>query len=168
MAFITNLANVHAIRPVKPIYGWTQATPQSWTLADGETCFPGMLMTNIGKGQVRGAEPGETPVGICSTFQNELDISGSREVAVWVPGPDAILEIQIDATDPESATKWATAISDLADGEAQYVGVGEDSMLALSREAVAASEGKPAVEGIDPVYRLVDVSQTAIQIAGLL
>lgn len=171
MAFYTDLANVHLNRPVKPIYGWTQATPQSWTLAEGETCFPGMLMTNVGNGEVRGAKEGEKVIGICSTFQEELTVSGSREVAVWVLTEAAVMEVEIRVTDPAAAKNWTSALDSIKDGEAQYVGLGADSKLTLAGESVKAADegqGSSTTITIDPVYRLVDViGTTAIQIAGL-
>lgn len=112
--FRTNLATAYLKRTVRPLYGWTQATPKSGFLDPAwnrsVAIFPGMVMTKtsgnnytlIGSGT--GTNTAQIPAGLVSQWiggdgVDELLESGINALSVWVLGPDAEFEVLAGAFD---------------------------------------------------------------------
>src|ERR1700683_1473322 len=103
--FRTSLATNYLKRTVRPLYGWTQATPKSgfldpaWTRA--VAIWPGFVLTKtvgnnytlIGSAPTE-SDVGQQPAGLVSQFIggagiDELLESGVKVLSVRVLGPDA-------------------------------------------------------------------------------
>ena len=139
MAYITTIADVHKNRPFKPRYARTQATAQAVTInaSDAANIFPGCVLMRTGA--TEGSEgtgttaiftgaSGTTPAGICGTFAKELEITGQKDVAMWVLGNDAIFACS--AFDTEAS--WTVAASSLANGEDVFLTADSTGALTLS------------------------------------
>ena len=106
--FRTSLELNYLKRPLRPLYGWTQATPKagyldpSWTRS--VAIYPGMVMTKtVGNnytliGSAAATNTAQQPAGLCANFIggagiDELLESGVNALAVWELGPDAEFEL---------------------------------------------------------------------------
>lgn len=171
----TRLNNSYIKRTVRPLYGWTQATPKSVFLDPGwdrsVAIYPGMVMTKtIGENvslcgkTVAGVTAADAtthvPYGLSYGYvggdgiDEPLD-AGINVFAVWVLTPDAEFEILAPAFD--TTATW----TDNGDGTERL----------LYASASAGKEGKltPAQPGTaQPVARLLKVnSPTKITIGGI-
>lgn len=103
----TALNKAYLKRTIRPLYGWTQATPKSAFLDpawDRSTpIFPGMCMTHVaGAGgnelYTLATVTAAVPAGLSGLYIGGDGIdepleSGINAIAVWVLGPDAEFEI---------------------------------------------------------------------------
>lgn len=165
----TTLEKSYIKRTVRPLYGWSQATPQDMKLdADfydaGVKVFPGMVATKTaGQNVTVIGDAADAPLGLFGLYIGGDDIDevkdqGVNSVAVWVLGPDAQFEILAPAFDTD----------------ATYDDEGETLLHAW---VAGADQGKLAPAGstkaghtlsAEPVARLVEVvSDSVIIVAGL-
>jgi hypothetical protein len=173
--FRTNLATNYIKRTIRPLYGWTQATPKSAFLDPSwdrsVAIWPGFVVTKttgnnytlIGSAPVTTAADQE-PAGFVGQFIggagiDELLESGVNALAVWVLGPDAEFEFLAPAFDPSQ--NWAAA--DAGDGVDTLVyastGGSNQGALVLSADPNASTK---------PVGRLIQVeSANSIIVGGL-
>jgi len=109
----TTLAKAYIKRTIRPLYGWTQATPKSSFLkASSPTAgtsnalvFPGFALVQTG-GDEYDVPTATTDkiVGLCAQYIggdgiNEPSDSGVNAIAVWTLGPSAEFEISAPAFD---------------------------------------------------------------------
>lgn len=171
----TRLNNSYIKRTVRPLYGWTQATPKACFLDAGwdrsEPIYPGMVMTKTvgdnvslcGKvvtGVTNATAANHRPYGLSALYvggdgiDEPLD-AGLNVFAVWVLAPDAEFEILAPAFD--TTATW----TDTGDGTEKLVSFG----------TTTGKFGKlvPWTAGAaQPVARLLKVSSpTKIVIGGL-
>lgn len=160
----TKLATSYIKRTFRPLYGWSQMTPQSVFLDPAwdrsVPIWPGMVLSRTSGEQVTLYNTGMEPYGFCGHYVGGDGIDEPLEVemnavAVWVMGPDAQAEVLAPAFD-DTAT-W----TDLGDGTEQLI----------YAVATGAKRGKltPSSTGNGhPVARLFKVnSPTKITISGL-
>jgi hypothetical protein len=165
----TTLEKSFIKRTVRPLYGWSQATPQDMKLDDDfytedVDVFPGMVATKTtGQNVTVINAAGDAPLGLFGLYIGGDDIDevkdqGVNSVAVWVLGPDAQFEV----------------LSPAFDTDATY---DDDGETLLHAWVSGADQGKlvPAgstkaghVISTEPVARLVEVySDSVIIVAGL-
>lgn len=170
------LNKAHLKRTVRPLYGWTQATPQSHFLDpahNGATVpiFPGMVAVKTGSETV-GLIDGQNdqPLGLHGLYEGgdgifEVTEQGVNATAVWVLAPDAEFEVLAPAFD--TAATWTVP----TDGSVQLVyGVvsGANRGKLTTVAAGTTDAGWPATIGKKPVAKLVKVnSADKITVAGL-
>jgi hypothetical protein len=175
----TRLSNNYIKRTIRPLYGWTQATPKATFLDaawDRTTpIYPGMAMTKTigdnvtlcgagsGAGGV-GTAANNIPIGLAALYvggdgiDEPLD-AGINTFAVWTLTPDAEFEILAPAFD--TTADWAGA--DAGDGNEDLVYVA----------TAAGYIGKLTLTGVHspttaPIARLIRVaSATKIIIGGI-
>lgn len=162
----TTLDRAYIKRTVRPLYGWTQATPKDMFLDSAwdrsVDIWPGMVMMKTEGENVTLIDGVGVPLGLCGLYIggdgiDEVAEQGVNSCAVWVLGPDAEFEVLAPAFD--TAATW----TDPADG----------TDLLVHASTTGANRGKlvPAGAlnaGTDPVARLVKVnSDSKITIAGL-
>lgn len=188
MAFWTTLDKFHQNRTIKPKYARTQATPQAVKLADGYTgandIFPGSVLTRAGGyeiGIVNLCDAEKTPAGLAGTWVantygiNELELTGSHDMAMWVLNKDAIFEIQnpahgvatLNTVGPIDGTaNWATAKTNVEAGTDVYLCSNAKGQLTIQ----TAGEGATLPNNLT-VCKLISVEATApvtvITVAGL-
>ena len=159
MAFYTTLADVHKNRTLKPRYARTQATPQAAQLDASVTAdiFPGMVLASKGDGTAVPCDATMIPAGLCGTWTKELEVSDSKDIAMWVPGSDAIMEVHAPAFDAKA--DWATAKTTLASGKEVLLCSDKDGYLTIAGDSDTARAK----------FRLVGVEgSNVILVAGLL
>ena len=112
----TTLDKAYLKRTIRPLYGWTQATPKSEFLDPafdrGIDIWPGMVATTTGaaSGTVTPAvADGDIPTGLFGLYIggdgiDEILDQGVNAVAVWVMGPDAEFEIVSPAFEESDGT----------------------------------------------------------------
>lgn len=172
----TRLNNSYIKRTVRPLYGWTQATPKACFLDAGwdrsTPIYPGMAMTKTvgdnvslcGKavtGVTAADATTHVPYGLSALYvggdgiDEPLD-AGLNVFAVWVLTPDAEFEILAPAFD--TTATWTDAPSTETGGQTLvYVGTGTKAGLLTPTAGTTA-----------PVARLLKVSSaTKIVIGGL-
>lgn len=162
----TTLDRAYIKRTVRPLYGWTQATPKDMFLDSAwdrsVDIWPGMVMMKTEGENVTLIDGVGVPLGLCGLYIggdgiDEVAEQGVNSCAVWVLGPDAEFEVLAPAFD--TAATW----TDPANG----------TDLLVHASTTGANRGKlvPAGAlnaGTDPVARLVKVnSDSKITIAGL-
>lgn len=165
----TTLEKSYIKRTVRPLYGWSQATPQDMKLdADfydaGVKVFPGMVATKTaGQNVTVIGDAADAPLGLFGLYLGGDDIDevkdqGVNSVAVWVLGTDAQFEILAPAFDTEQTYD--------DDGETllhAWVSGADQGKL-----APAGSTKAGHVLSTAPVARLVEVvSDSVIIVAGL-
>lgn len=144
--FRTTLANVDIKRTIKPLYAYSQATPQGFVLAASEaskSVLPGTVLCNVGNGEVKVAETTLVPTGLSAHFAgvNEFGIdevgdSGIDSIGVWVGGKDSQFEILAPAFDTEA--DWAAAKTALAAGTAEVLlAPNADGLLTVATDEAA-------------------------------
>ena len=153
-------------RTIRPLYGWTQATPKAQFLDpawdNSVPIFPGMAMQ---KTPGEGISPlGATgiPIGLSAFYEGgegifEISEQGVNACAVWVLAPDAEFEIMAPAFDDSVA--WAEPV----DGTGLLVHA-YTAGAKRGRLCPAATVGASTV----PVCKLIKVnSATKITVGGL-
>lgn len=162
----TRLNTAYIKRTVRPLYGWTQATPKSCFLDsawDRSTpIYPGMVMTKlVGENVSLVGATTDVPYGLSALYvggdgiDEPLD-AGINAFAAWVLAPDAEFEILAPAFD--TGLTWTDA--------------GGVEML-VHAQTTGASRGKLVPAGTAnqttaPIARLLKVnSATKITIGGL-
>lgn len=96
------LAKSYIKRTIRPLYGWTQATPKSQFLDpawdNSVAIYPGMaLMKTVGE-NVSLLDATGIPYGLSAFYEGgegifEISEQGVNAAAVWVLGPDAEFEV---------------------------------------------------------------------------
>lgn len=162
----TRLNSSYIKRTIRPLYGWTQATPKSCFLDpawDRSTpIWPGMVMTKgVGENVTLMGGTGQIPYGLSALYvggdgiDEPLDV-GVNVFAVWVLTPDAEFEILAPAFD--------TSLTYTDTSGAEFL---------LYAGTTGANKGKLVVSGTTgastaPVARLLKVnSPTKITIGGI-
>jgi hypothetical protein len=110
----TTLDKAYLKRTIRPLYGWTQATPKSAFLDpawDRSTpIFPGQVMKHVsGDLYSLAVADADLPAGLSGLYIGGDDIdevleSGVNALAVWVLGPDAEFEVLAPAFDEGDGT----------------------------------------------------------------
>jgi hypothetical protein len=172
----TRLNNSYIKRTIRPLYGWTQATPQSVFLDpswDRSTpIYPGMVMTKTVGDMVTLAGAGSSaggvgtaannvPFGLCANYIggdgiDELLDVGMNVMACWVLTPDAQFEILAPAFD--TTVSWSSLDA----------GDGTEVLLYASNASTKYGKLTNVSAGGGAVARLVKVnSATKLTIAGV-
>lgn len=173
----TRLNNSYIKRTVRPLYGWTQATPKSCFLDSGwdrsVPIYPGMVMTKTlgenvslaGKvvtGVTNATAANHIPYGLSALYvggdgiDEPLDV-GMNVFGVWVLTPDAEFEILAPAFD--TTATWTDA------GDGTEVLVHASTASGTEGKLVPASASSKTAQ---PVARLLKVnSATKITIGGI-
>lgn len=162
----TTLDKAYIKRTIRPLYGWTQATPKSCYLDPlwdrSVDIWPGMAMMRTSGENYSLLNATGHPSGLCGLYIggdgiDEVSDAGINVLAVWVLGPDAEFEILAPAFD--SNATWADP------------GDGTDVLVHAS--TTGANRGKLVPAGAAnasgrPVGRLLKVvSATKIIVGGL-
>jgi hypothetical protein len=164
----TRLAKSYIKRTIRPLYGWTQATPKSCFLDPAwdrsVNIFPGMVMMKTAGENVTLINGTGLPYGLSGLYvggdgiDEPLD-AGINAFAVWVLGPDAEFEILAPAFDTTSIGGLTPASNGTED--LLYAGT-----TGATRGMLVASGASGA--SAKPVCRLLKVnSPTKITIGGL-
>ena len=149
------LDKAHEQRTLRPLYGWTQATPKHVFL-DPEwdrsvDIFPGMVAMKTEGDNVAPINEVGDPIGFFGMYVapqygiDELINQGVNAPAVWVLGPDAEFEVLDPAFDTE----------------AEWVEPGDGTTVLLYGATSGPNRGKltpDGAEGARPVARLIRVS----------
>lgn len=161
------LAKSHLKRSIRPLYGWSQATPKSGFLNPAwdrsVPIWPGMALMHTGGDTYTLLNGTGVPAGLCAHYiggdgVDELLDQGINALGVWVLGPDA--EFEVDAPAFDSTLTW-TEPSDGTD-------------LLVHASTTGANRGKLVPAGTvgastNPVGRLIKViSASTIVVGGLL
>lgn len=162
----TTLAKSYIKRTIRPLYGWTQATPKSQFLDPAwdrsVKIWPGMVMMRTAGENVSLIDGTGFPYGLSGLYIggdeiDEVADSGINATAVWVLAADAEFEILDPAFD--SSLTWTDP--------------GNGTNLLVHASTAGANRGKLVPAGAanasaKPVARLVKVnSAKKITIAGL-
>ena len=162
----TTLAKAYIKRTIRPLYGWTQATPKSCYLDPAwdrsVPIFPGMAMMRTTGENYTLINATGTPSGLAGLYVggdgiDEVLEQGVNAFAVWVLGDDAEFEILAPAFD--TALAWTDP--------------GNGTALLIHAQTAGTTRGKLVPAGtagasVNPVARLVKVnSATKITIGGL-
>jgi hypothetical protein len=108
----TTLDKAYLKRTIRPLYGWTQATPKSCFLDPAwdrsVNIWPGMVMARTSGENYTLVGAGMQPSGLCGLFIggdgiDEVRDQGVNALAVWVLGPDAEMEILSPGFDTSAA-----------------------------------------------------------------
>lgn len=166
MLYVQDPRKAHIQRTLRPLYGWTQATPKDVNL-DPEwdrsvPIFPGMVAMKTEGNKVTLVNGSGTPLGLFGLYIggdgiDEPAASGINAVAVWVLGPDAEFEVLAPAFDVDAV--WEEG--------------GEGTPALVHAGTTGATRGKLVPAGAagastDPVARLIRVvSANKIVIGGL-
>lgn len=178
----TYLSNSYIKRTIRPIYGWTQATPKpvfldpGWTRAfpvwpgfgyvrtGGDLAAPfGATTSQMGGKTMTGSPQNSVPYGLGALYVggdgvDELLYAGINASAVWVLGPDAEFEILAPAFDAGQSWTDPTDGSGSALVCVSYTGANQGMLVP------AGGTGA----GNIPVARLLKVnSSTKITVGGL-
>lgn len=168
----TSLAKAYIKRTIRPLYGWTQATPKSCFLDPAwnrsVNIWPGMVMSRTSGENYTLIGTGMDPSGLCGLYIggdgiDEVEEQGINALAVWVLGTDAEFEILAPAF--LTSASWAdpgTGVDVLVHAVTSGAARGK---LVPAGTAVAGDVGGLSTR---PVARLVKVvSPTKIIVAGL-
>ena len=163
----TRLAKSYIKRTVRPLYGWTQATPKSCYLDPAwdrsVPVYPGMVFMKTTGENVKPIDGTGVPYGLGALYVggdgiDEVLDSGINAFAVWVLGPDAEFEILAPAFDNTQT----------------YTDPGDGTIALLYAQTAGATRGQLVPSGTSgassrPVARLLKVnSPTKITIGGLV
>lgn len=163
----TRMDLAHIKRTIRPLYGWTQATPKSCFLDPAwdrsVNIWPGMAMMKTAGDNYSLLNGTGVPAGLCALFIggdgiDEVLDAGVNALSVWVLGPDAEFEILAPAFD--SALTW--------------IDPGNGTELLVHASTTGANRGKLVPAGAtnasaQPVARLIKVnSASKITVGGLL
>jgi hypothetical protein len=162
----TTLAKSYIHRTIRPLYGWTQATPKTQYLDPAwdrsVKSWPGMAMMRTAGENVSLLDGTGFPYGLAALYVggdeiDEVADSGINAMTVWVLAADAEFEILDPAFD--SSLTWTDP--------------GNGTNLLVHASTTGANRGKLVPAGASnastkPVARLVKVNSTKkITIAGL-
>jgi hypothetical protein len=162
----TRLAKAYIKRTIRPLYGWTQATPKSVFLDPAwdrsVDIYPGMVFARTSGENVNLITTGGVPYGLGALYvggdgiDEPLD-AGINAFSCWVLGPDAEFEILAPAFD--TTATWV-------DNDTSGTQAAE---ILLYANLTGANRGKlTPVAGANAVCRLLKVnSATKITIGGL-
>jgi hypothetical protein len=167
----TRLNNSYIKRTIRPLYGWTQATPKSVFLDAAwdrsVPIYPGMvMMRTLGENVSLVGATTSIPYGLSALYvggdgiDEPLDV-GMNVFAVWVLTPDAEFEVLAPAFD--STQTW----TDPGDGTETLI---YGAATGTSRGKLALTTNGAAVTALtsQPVARLLKVnSATKITIGGI-
>lgn len=167
--FRTSVANSYLKRTIRPVYGWSQATPKAafvdpaWN--SSVDIYPGMaLMKTLGD-NVTLINASGTPYGLAAFFMapvlgiDEITEQGVNACAVWVMGTDAEFEVIAPAFD--STSSWV----DPGNGTTALVYCFVDGTKRGQLCPAGATGGTVSTQ---PVARLLQVaSASKIRIGGL-
>jgi hypothetical protein len=159
------LSKPYLQRPIKVLYGWTQATPQGVYLDPAwdrsVDIWPGMVAMKTTGDLVTLINGVGVPLGFFGNYIggdgiDELEAAGINACAVWVLGPDAEFEIQAPAFD--TTASWTDP--------------GDGTVKLISASTTGATRGKlvpqNALNSTRAIARLIRVdSPTQIVIGGL-
>lgn len=163
----TTLDKAYIKRTIRPLYGWTQATPKSGFLDPAWdrsiAIWPGMAMMRTGNQLYTLLNATGKPAGLCGLYVggdgiDEVSDAGVNVMAVWTLADDAEFEVLAPAFD--NTLTWADP------------GTGVDTFVFAS--TAGANRGKLVPAGTlnastSPVGRLSAViSPTKIVVAGLI
>ena len=163
----TPLNKAHLKRTIRPLYGWTQATPKSCFLDPNwdrsVPIYPGMAMMRTSGENYSLLNGTGVPAGFAGLYVggdgiDEVEEQGVNAFAVWTLSPDAEFEI----------------ISPAFDATLSWTDPGDGTDLLIHASTAGSNRGKLVPAGAtnasaQPVARLVKViSATKIQIAGLM
>ena len=161
----TRLNTSYIKRTIRPLYGWTQATPQSCFLDPAwdrsVPIWPGMgMVKGVGENVTLPDANTDVPYGLAALYvggdgiDEPLD-AGINAFAVWVLAPDAQFEILAPAFD--TTQTWTDA------------GAGAEALVYVTPTGAARGKLTPVQSGsMAPVARLIKVnSPTKITIGGL-
>jgi len=168
----TTLDKAYIKRTIRPLYGWSQATPKSCFLDPAwdksVDIYPGMAMArtsgeNYSLLGTSGAPSGLSALYVGGDGIDEVEEQGVNAFAVWVLGPDAEFEILAPAFDTDQT--W-TDTADAGGGDVlvhAWVSGADRGKL-----APAGSTKSGHVLSTRPLVRLVKVvSATKIHVGGL-
>lgn len=162
----TTLDKAYIKRTIRPLYGWTQATPKSQMLDPAwdrsVNIYPGMAMMRTSGENVSLLNGTGHPYGLAGLYVggdgiDEVLAQGINAFAVWVLGTDAEFEILAPAFD--TAQTWTDP--------------GNGTNVLVHASTTGANRGKLVPAGAAnastrPIARLVKVnSASKITIAGL-
>lgn len=164
----TPLNKAYIKRTIRPLYGWTQATPAAtWLDPDWDESvdiYPGMvMMSGSTQDTVTLIDGTGDPLGLSALYVggdgiNEPQDAGINAFAMWTLAPDAEFEILAPAFDDSLGT-WVVP----TDG----------TTLLIHAQTTGANRGKLVPAGTAnastlPIARLVKVNSTSkITIGGL-
>lgn len=167
--FRTPLNLSYLKRNLRPLYGWTQATPKacfidpSWNSA--VDIYPGMAMQKMVGDNVTLLNASGTPYGLASFLMapklgiDEITEQGVNACAVWVLGPDAEFEILAPAFD--ATATW----TDPGNGTTSLVYAYTSGTY---QGVLCPSTGSQGPVSAQPIARLLQVaSASKIRIGGL-
>lgn len=163
----TSLSKAYIKRTIRPLYGWTQATPKSCFLDPAwdrsVDIWPGMAMMKTAGENYTLLNGTGVPAGLCGLYIggdgiDEVEEAGVNVLAVWVLGPDAEFEVLAPAFD--TTQTWTDP--------------GNGTDLLIHASTTGANRGKLVPAGATnasaaPVARLIKVnSATKITVGGLM
>lgn len=165
------LASAYIKRTIRPLYGWTQATPKAVYLDPAwdrsVDIYPGMALMRAGGDLVTLLDATGYPAGLAAEYVggDGIDEVAERPInvtAIWVLGPDAEFEILAPAFD-EDAT-W----TDPTDGTGLLVHAWTSGTDRGKLAPAGATKGGHTLSS-RPVARLIKVvSDQKIVVGGLL
>jgi hypothetical protein len=170
----TKLDKAYIKRTIRPLYGWTQATPKSCYLDPAwdrsSPIWPGMAMMKTAGEKYTLINGTGVPAGLSGLYVggdgiDELEDVGINAFAVWVLGDDAEFEILAPAFD--------TSVSWTDPGDGTELLIGARTANSGSPTATTGLRGQLVPMGTSgatakPVARLIEVtSATKIVIGGL-
>jgi hypothetical protein len=179
--FRTNLATNYLKRTIRPLYGWTQATPKSGYLDPSwnrsVALYPGFVMTKtvgnnyvpLGTANSSASKASQTPAGFLGQWVggagiDELLESGVNALSIWTLGPDAEFEFLAPAFDSVTGGNWAAADVVGNDGVDTLIYAYVDT----TPGQLCLAAGTGGTVSSRPVARLVQVESTnSIIVAGL-
>lgn len=153
-------------RTIRPLYGWTQATPKSCFLDPAwdrsVPVWPGMVFMKTSGDNVSLINATGIPYGLGDLYVggdgiDEVEYAGINTFAVWVLGPDAEFEVLAPAFDTNQS--WV----DAGDGSETLIYAGTTG----ANRGMLVPAGAAGASG-QPVARLLKVvSNNKIVIGGL-
>lgn len=162
----TSLAKAYIKRTIRPLYGWTQATPKSCYLDPAwdrsVDIYPGMVAMRTSGENYTLINATGVPAGLIGLYVggdgiDEVEEQGVNAFAVWTLADDAEFEV----------------LSPAFDTTASWVDPGNGTDLLIHAQTAGANRGKLVPAGTvgastAPVARLIKVvSATKIIVGGL-
>lgn len=162
------LAKAYIKRTIRPLYGWTQATPKAAMLDpawDGSVpIYPGMALMRTTGEAVTLLNGTGVPMGLSAFYEGgdgifEISEQGVNACAVWVMDPDAEFEVLAPAFDSSlswvdpgdgTAVKIGAYTSGAKRGQLCPMGTAGASSKALGKLVKVASSTKIVIGGLSP------------------
>lgn len=163
------LSKSYLQRTIRPLYGWTQATPKACFLStshdpDAVPVWPGYCMMRAGGDTVNVIDGTGNPYGLSALYVggdgiDEVAEQGINAFSVWVLGPDAEFEILAPAfddaatwTDPTNGTSLlvhaATGATTSTRGQLVPAGATDASTRPVARLLKVVSDEKIVIGGL--------------------